>query len=68
MEGYKLISKLKEIPEFEMILKKITLWMSEQNENYLSELEKRYLLACAIILIKNYNIDRRYKTYTCWWK
>lgn len=62
MEDYKTIKGLRNLPEFENIIKKITLYSSDNQAN-LEESEKVFLLSSAIILLKKYNIDKRYQSY-----
>lgn len=62
MNDYKLIKKLKNIPNFESIIKKLILQSSE-DPTIMNNSEKVFLLGCAIFLIKGYEKDRRYKSY-----
>ena len=62
MEGYKTIKGLRSLPEFENLIKKITIW-SNGEQNYLEENEKLFLLSSAIILLRNYDLDKRYQSY-----
>lgn len=62
MNDYKLIKMLKNIPNFELIIKKLILQSSE-DPTIMNNSEKVFLLGCAIFLIKGYEKDRRYKSY-----
>lgn len=62
MEDYRTIKGLKNLPEFESILKKITVFSNEGTIE-LEESEKVFLLSSAIILSKNYDLDKRYQSY-----
>lgn len=62
MEDYKTIKGLRSLPEFERIIKKITLYPNDETIK-LEENEKVFLLSSAIILSKNYSMDKRYQSY-----
>ncbi len=62
MEDYKTIKGLRSLPEFEKIIKKITLYAND-NSIEIDESEKVFLLSSAIILSKNYDMDKRYQSY-----
>lgn len=62
MEDYKTIKGLRSLPEFEKIIKKIT-FHSNEKKVILNESEKVFLLSSAIILSKNYDMDKRYQSY-----
>ena len=62
MEDYKTIKGLRSLPEFAKIIKKITLYSNEKKV-VLEESEKVFLLSSAIVLSKNYDIDKRYQSY-----
>ena len=62
MEDYKTIKGLRSLSEFEKIIKKVTLY-SNDGVMKLDESEKIFLLSSAIILIKNYDMDKRYQSY-----
>jgi len=62
MEDYKTIKGLRSLPEFEKIIEKITLYSNDERIE-LDESEKVFLLSSAIILSKNYDVDKRYQSY-----
>ncbi|GAM12874.1 DEAD/DEAH box helicase [Mesobacillus selenatarsenatis] len=51
------LTNINKIEEFREIIKKLTI-----NEQLTSE-EKSYILGCAILFMKHYELDRRYKSY-----
>lgn len=63
MEDYRKIKGLKTLPEFRKIIKKITISPLEGNKEILSENEKVFILSCALVLLRYYDIDKRYKSY-----
>lgn len=52
-----ILTNINKIEEFGEIIKKLT-----TNVDLTSE-EKSYILGCAILFMKNYEIDRRYTSY-----
>lgn len=52
-----ILTNINKIEEFRDIIKKLTV-----NEKLNSE-EKSYILGCAILFMKHYELDRRYKSY-----
>lgn len=62
MQDYKTIKGLRSLPEFEKLMKKITLHPNDVSIE-LDRSEKIFLLSSAIILSKNYDIDKRYQSY-----
>ena len=62
MKDYRTIKGLRSLPEFEKIIRKITLHSVEKPIE-LEKTEKIFLLSSAIILAKNYDIDKRYQSY-----
>lgn len=62
MEDYRTIKGLRSLNKFEELIKKITIHsINEPIE--LEESEKIFLLSSAIILSKNYDLDKRYQSY-----
>ena len=62
MQDYKTIKGLRSLPEFEKLMRKITLHPNDVSIE-LEKSEKIFLLSSAIILSKNYDIDKRYQSY-----
>lgn len=62
--SYKTIKGLKSNEQFARLIEKLFLYHVQRNENLkLDEEETTYLLSCAIILVRAYDLDHSYKSY-----